>query len=225
MAECTGCSGSQGPSQTAGGSDDSPSASDIASNLADVSTGPNGLEPERYAAHVDAAMDAARSGMHPGVTPADIEAAALTHMTPRQEGQFHQAMEAYRSDPFTSASQTIAMNAPFAPAYTDPYNPVGTNAQGQAINSCGHVIADLPSQTFIEAGPTPFEQYQAQQRANAMRNVELITNGPFEGLFAAGGVIFGAEQRTIEGLALTGRMVDGFTEPLGPSAIDAMRPQ
>ncbi|MDY7098761.1 MAG: hypothetical protein SXU28_11535 [Pseudomonadota bacterium] len=226
MAECTSCSGNDGATQAGASSNgiDGPSASEIASNLADASTGPAGLEVDRFAAHVDAAMDAVRAGLHQNVSAADIEAAAMARLGPREAAQFQQALGGYRSSPAITPSQSIAMNAPFSPAYTDRYNAVGLNDQGHAINSCGEVINDLPAQTYFEAGPTPYQQAQAQQRADAMRNIELITSGPFSGLFAAGGVIFGAEQRTIEGLAQVGQMIDGFTEPLGPSAIDAMRP-
>lgn len=204
------------------GSNDGISADQIAENLAGHSTGPAGLEVDRYAASVDAAMDAANAGMHPGTTAAEIEAAAMAQLGPRQQAQFQRAIEPYRSSPSTALTQQIAMNAPFDRAYTDPYNAIGVNVDGQPINANGEVIADLPAQTFVEAGPTPFEQAQAQQRANGMRNVELITSGPFSGLFAAGGVIFGAEQRTIEGLAQTGQILDGLTTHMAPGPQDAM---
>lgn len=216
MAECTACSGSNGVNGGAGSSNDSLSAQDIADNLRDASTGPAGLEVDRYAANVDAAMDHAAAGVHTGVSPADIEAAAMSQLNPRQQGQFQQAIDEYRSSAFTSVEQQFSMNAPFDRAFTDPYNAVGVNAQGQAINSCGQVVADLPAQSFWTAGPTAFEQAQAQQKADAMRNLELITSGPFSGLFAAGGVAVGAEQQTIEGLAQVGQIVDGLTSHLGP---------
>lgn len=218
MAECSGCSASNGANGAngAGGNDNDISARDIADNLRDASTGPAGLDVDRYAAHIDAAMDAARAGLRGDISPADIEAAAMEQLGPREQGQFQSALDAYRDSPTTTLSQQIAINAPFDLAYTDPYNAVAVNAQGHAINSCGEVIADLPAQSFWEAGPTTYEQQQMQQRADAMRNLELMTSGPFSGLFAAGGVIFGAEQRTIEGLSNVGRMIDGFTTPLSP---------
>lgn len=218
MAECSGCSGSNGANGAngAGQNETGLSASDVADNLRDAATGPAGLDVDRYAAHVDAAMDAARAGMLGDISAADIEAAAMDQLNPRQQGQFQNALDAYRDSPFTTLSQQITMDAPFDLAYTDRYNPVGVNAQGHPINSCGEVISDLPAQSFWEAGPTPFEQQQMQQRADAMRNLELMTSGPFSGLFAAGGVIFGAEQRTIEGLSNVGRIIDGLTTPLSP---------
>ena len=216
MAECSGCSASNGANGGADARSDSLSANDVASNLRDASTGPAGLEVDRYAAHIDAAMDSARSGMLGDITAAEIEAAAMAQLSPREQGQFQSALDAYRDSPMTTLSQQIAMNAPFCLAYTYPYNAIGVNAQGQAINANGQVIADLPAQTFFEAPPTPYEQAQMQQRADAMRNLELMTSGPFSGLFAAGGVIFGAEQRTIEGLSNVGRIIDGLTTPLSP---------
>lgn len=216
MAECASCSSSNSTNNSNHSNDTDLSANDIASNLRDASTGPAGLEVDRYAAHIDAAMDAAAAGIHPGISAADIEAAAMAELTPRQQGQFQQAIDGFRDSAFMTVSQQITMNAPFDRAYTDPYNAIGVNAQGLAINANGEVIADLPAQSFWEAPPTPFEQAQAQQRADGMRNLELMTSGPFSGLFAAGGVIFGAEQRTIKGLAKVGEIVDGLTSPLSP---------
>jgi hypothetical protein len=216
MAECTACSGSNGATSGGGKTSDSVSAQDIADNLRSASTGPAGLEVDRYAAHVDAAMDAAKAGVHPGVSAADIEAAAMAGLNPRQQGQFQQALDTYRDSAFTTLSQEIAISAPFDLPFGDPYKAIGVNLQGLAVNANGDVIADLPAQSFFEPPLTPYEQAQAQKRADAMRNMELITSGPFSGLFAAGGVAFGAEQRTIEGLAKVGEIVDGLTSPLSP---------
>lgn len=216
MAGCTGCSASNGPSGGASSLAESVSAKDVASNLRDASTGPAGLEVDRFAAHVDAAMDNARAGMLGDISPADIEAAAMAQLGPREQGQFQRALDAYRSSPMTTISQEIAMNAPFGLAFDDPYRAIGVNAQGLAINGNGQVIADLPAQTFFEAPLTPYEQAQLQKRIDGMRNLELITSGPFSGLFATAGVMFGAEQRTIEGLAQLGQIVDGLTSPLSP---------
>jgi hypothetical protein len=213
---CTSCSASNG-TQTGGGSSDTRvSGSDIASNLRDASTGPAGLEVDRYAAKVDAAMDAARSGLHPGVSPSDIEAAAMAQLSPREQGQFQRALDTFRDSPFVTAAQDIAMNAPFDRAFGDPYRAAGVNLQGQAVNANGQVIADLPAQTFFEAPLTQYQQNRLQQKADAMRNMELITSGPFSGLFASVGVAVGAEQHTIEGLAQVGQIVDGLTTPLSP---------
>ncbi len=223
MAECTGCSGSNGPDQSSlggAGDNDGPSASDVASNLAEASTGPAGLEPDRYAAHVDAAMDAARAGYLGDVNPADIETAAMAQMNPREQGQFQQAMDSYRTDLFTSASQQVAMTAPFDQPYTSPFNAVAVNAQGQPINSCGHVV---PEQTYVSA-PDPFAQYQAEQREIALENIDRIRGGAISGLATSIAVGLGADQRTIEQVHSVGVILDGLTAPLGPGPEGAMRP-
>lgn len=228
MAECTGCSGAHGPATASHGGNDGPSASDIASNLADASTGPNGLEPDRYAAHIDAAMDSVRAGAFPGIDPADIETAAMGHMNSREQGQFQRALDTYRASPFTSASQDIAMSAPFQRAYTDPYNAIGLNQQGQPINANGQVIADLPAQTFASSTTSfeyQFAMQERQRQQTALENIDRIRGGPISGLATSVAISLGADQRTIELVHGLGQTVDGLTTTLAPSPWEAMTPR
>ncbi len=206
-----------GAGQSGSGSDGI-SAAEMANNLIGSSTGPAGLETDRLAASVDMAMQGISDGTYQGTgltdgfSAADLEAAVMSQLGPRQQGQFQSSLDTYKASPFTTAAQQLAVDLPLR-------QPTGQPGMNTAQDPYGtEVPSELPQFTMssTDTAAYRFAEMQRQQRADGMRQVELITSGPFSGLFAAGGVIAGAEMHTIEGLALVGEMADGFTAPLSP---------
>ncbi len=206
-----------GAGQSGSGSDGI-SAAEMASNLIGSSTGPAGLETDRLAASVDMAMQSISAGtyqgtgMTDGFSAADLQAAVMSQLGPRQQGQFQSSLDTYKASPFTTAAQQLAVDLPLR-------QPTGQPGMNTAQDPYGtEVPTELPQFTMssTDTAAHRFAELQRQQRADGMRQVELITSGPFSGLFAAGGVIAGAEMHTIEGLAKLGEMADGFTTPLSP---------
>ncbi len=190
------------------------SAQEMANHLIGASTGPAGLETNRLAASVDMAMQSISDGTYQGTgltdgfSAAELEAAVMSQLSPRQQGQFQSSLDTYQASPFTTAAQQLAVDLPFR-------QPTGQPGMNTAQNPHGtEVPSELPQ--FTMSAYTEFDRAQAQARQDAWDNLGRMTSGPFSGLFSSIAVGMGAEQHIIEGMHLTGQMVDGFTAPLSP---------
>ncbi len=210
-----------GPGQSGSGSDGI-SAAEMANNLIGSSTGPAGLETDRLAASVDMAMQSISDGTYQGTgltdgfSAADLEAAVMSQLGPRQQGQFQSSLDTYKASPFTTAAQQLAVDLPFR-------QPTGQPGMNTAQDPYGtEVPSELPQ--FTMSAYTDFDRAQAQARQDAWDNIGRITGGPISGLATSIAVIAGADQRTIELVHGLGLTVDGLTAPLGPGPESAMRP-
>lgn len=201
-----------------GSNSDAVSAAEMARDLINDSTGPLGVDTDRLAANVDFAMRSMPSeisvtmGLSRGVSASALESAVIAQLGAREQGQLQASLDRYSSNLSVGPAQRLAMDAPFRvptgqPGMNTAQDPYGTE-----------VPSEYPrfSMSSTDTAAYRLAEAQRQQRADGMRQVELITSGPFSGLFAAGGVIAGAEMHTIEGLAKVGEMVDGFTAPWSP---------
>jgi hypothetical protein len=176
----------------------------VAQGLVDAATGPLGVDMD--------ALGATVAGLQAQVTDqaaAALQASVESQLSAVDAAQLQAAIDKAAPNVANPVQQALA--SPLAGLATT--TPGLYNAQGQPIDACGNVVAELSVDRSV-----PFDQ---TAYAQAVTNLERATAGPISGPVYTAAWASGASPAKLDQVANVGKMIDGA---LGVQKNRASRP-